>query len=48
MGYLGYVIEKNTDINFTFVYNSTDIVYKPALNNFSLVHYNNLINNLKR
>lgn len=48
MGYLGYVLEKNTNINFTFVYNSTDLVYKPALNNFCLMHYNNFIKTLKR
>jgi hypothetical protein len=48
MGYLGYVLEKNKNIDFTFVYRSYDKIYKPALDNFNLLHYEDFVKTLKR
>jgi hypothetical protein len=48
MGYLGYVLEKNKNIDFTFVYRSYDKIYKPTLDNFNLLHYEDFVKTLKR
>ena len=47
MGYLGYIIEKNNNINFNFIYRRDDRVYKPKLNNFNLMHYDEFVKTLK-
>ena len=47
MGYFGWYLEKNPNIDFTFIFNKDDKVYKPQIDNFNLIHYDELSNILK-